>query len=514
MQPSQALRCNDMAFGDAQIKFARQAADQTYDALLGFFGDKGRPGALANSVASALAAVVMVVAVVLTVALGVIFTIGSQVAAIFLETLGEVRNDNQGALNPVMAAALGDLLGVEISADSIPQGGQGASNIPRMRAIGGLLHDLLKSEFGGDGSPESVDGAAAARAFTGFNINFSAGTAIISILGEMSSLGYFKEFREVGESVAENLGLGRLHRGALKPLVDTLVSKPYTRQLLAQYRQTRLSPEQYIHANIAGKLDGTVLQTHLAEGGYTDADIALLQDLLSTKPEPSVLGQLERAGRITRDAAIDILALQGYTRNDADGVMLAQQLARDASLQGAYIQEAYNLARDRHITESDFQGALDSIIMPESEKQLWAQRLSLHLLHPTKRISILQLAYLGERSQITDAEVDEWITAEGYDETDAALVHLYVLGKELDFDAAQRKKAISSLAAKARRLKALAAAADKAVAAAQKALLGATPDTEQRLQDALTAAESKAAAAHAAYDAAQAAADKAAGQSG
>jgi hypothetical protein len=501
-----------MAFGDAQVKFARDAADQTHEAVNSFLVDKIGKGATATIIASVAAALVMVVAVVLTVALGIIFTIGSQVAAIFLETLGEVRNDNQGALNPVMAAALGDLLGVEIGADSIPQGGQGADNIPRMRAIGGLLHDLLKREFGGDGTPDSVDGAAAARAFTGFNINFSAGTAIISILGEMSSLGYFKEFREVGESVAENLGLGRLHRGALKPLVDTLVSKPYTRQLLAQYRQTRLSPEQYVHGFGAGKVDGSALQTHLSEAGYTDADISLLQDLLPSRPEVSALAQLERAGRITRDAAINILTLQGYIPAEADALMLAQQLTRDASLQGAYIQEAYNLARDRHITEADFQGVLDSITMPESEKQLWSQRLSLHLLHPTKRISILQLAYLGERNQITDAEVDAWITAEGYDETDAQLIHLYVLGKELDYDATQRKKSASGLAAKARRLKALAAAADKAVAAASKALAGATPDTLAQLEAALQAAELKAQQAHAAYDAAQAAADAAANQ--
>lgn len=499
-----------MAFGDAQIKFAREAADQTYDAVLGFFGDKGRPGATANAIASALAAVVMAVAVILTVALGVIFTIGSQVAAIFLQTLGEVRNDNQAALNPVMAAALGDLLGIEIDAGSIPQGGQGADNIPRMRAIGGLLHDLLKREFGGDGTPDSVNGAAAARAFTGFNINFSAGTAIISILGEMSSLGYFKEFREVGESIAENLGLGRLHRGALKPLVDNLVTKPYNRELLAQYRQTRMTPEQYVRAATSGKIDNTAFHDNMAEAGYTDADIVTLQDLLQQKLGAGALAQLERAGRITREAANAILTTQGYALVDADGMMLSEQLHRDESLQTAYIQEAYNLARDRHITESDFQGVLNSITMAESEKQLWASRLSLHLLHPTKRISILQLAYLGERNQITDVEVDEWVTAEGYDEQDAALIHLYVLGKELDYDASQRKKSASALAAKARRLKAAAAAADKSAAAADKALAGSTPDTLQQLQDAADAAHARADAAHLAYDAAQAAADAAA----
>jgi len=451
-----------MPFPDDQIKFAQNAADQTHSGVLKFLSSKQGKGSVAWATANTLSAVVFSAVVIVTVVLGVIFRIGSQVAALFLETLGEVRNDNASGLNSVIAAALGDLLGVEISADSIPQGGQGAANIPRMVAVGGLLHDLLGAEFGGAGTPDGVDGAKAARAFTGFNVNFSAGASIIGILGEMSSLGYFKEFREVGESVAENLGLGRLHRGALKPLVDTLVTKPYTRQLLAKYRQTRLSPDQYVHYSIAGKLDIDTLKTHLSEAGYTDADIVILQDLLAKRLDVSSMAQLERAGRQTRDASIATLGLQGYAPVDADGLLVAQQLARDSALQAAYIGEAYSLARNRHLSESEFQGVLDSITMPESEKQLWAQRLSLHLLHPGKRISIAQLAYLGERNQITDVEVEAWVEAEGYDASDAGLISLYVLGKELDFSAAEAKKA--AVAAKA-----AATAAAKAAAAAAKA---------------------------------------------
>jgi hypothetical protein len=493
-----------MAFGDAQIKFARGAADQAHDAVLGFLSDKVGKSAGVYSVANTAA----------TVVLGVIFTIGSQVAALFLETLGEVRNDNQGALNPVMAAALGDLLGVEISADNIPQGGGGANNIPRMRAIGGLLHDLLKSEFGGNGTPESVDGAAAARAFTGFNINFSAGSAIISILGEMSSLGYFKEFREVGESVAENLGLGRLHRGALKPLVDTLVTKPYDRQLLAQYRQTRMTPQQYTDASEGGGLDSQAWHDHLAEAGYTDVDITILRDLLRKNHSAGDLNALVRYGLVTEDQAESILASKGWSPAKATEQMRVQALARVDTLQDAYIHEAFNLARDRHMSEADFQQQLDSTKLTEEEKQLWSQRLSIHLLHPGKRVSILQLVYLGEHNQITDTEVDAWVDAEGYTAEDAALIHLYVLGKELDFDHTQQLKVVKTLQAKARALKAKAAAADKAAAAADKALAGATDETLPALQAADDRAHAAADAAHLTYDQAQAAADAAANQAG
>jgi hypothetical protein len=451
-----------MALGDDQIKFARQSADKTYDSVLAFFGDKGKPGATATIIAGIMAALVLCTTVIVTVVLGLIFRAGSWVAAQFLNTLEEVRHDNQDALNSAIAAALSDLLSIPIDAADIPAGGDPQAQLQRARAVGTLLHELLETEFGGGNGPEGVDGQLAARAFSGFNINFNTGAAILSLLGEMGSLGYFKEFREVGELVAQGLSLGRLHRSALKPLVDNLIVHPYTRQLGAKYRQQRLSPEQYVRALLSGKIDTTAIQTHMTEAGYTDEDIVILQDLLTHKPDVGTLAQLERAGRITRDAANAILTTQGYALNDADGLMLSQQLARDESLQAAYIHEAFTLASKRHMGESEFQGVLDSITMPESEKQLWAQRLSLHLLHPGKRISIAQLAYLGERNQITDVEVDAWIEAEGYDAQDAGLISLYVLGKELDFAAAEKKKADAAAKAKA-------AADAKAAAAAAKA---------------------------------------------
>lgn len=499
-----------MAFGEDQIKFARESADSTYNAVLNFFGDNGGKGATATAIAGFMAALVLCSALIVTVVLGLVFRIGSQVAAIFLTTLEEVRHDNQDALNSAIAAAMSDLLSVQITGTDIPSGGDPQQQLERARVIGAKLHDLLITEFGGRGGPEGVDGALAARAFTGFNINFNTSAALLSVLTEMSSLGHFTEFREVGEMMAQGLSLGRLHRQALKPLIDNLIVHPYTRQLGAQYRQARLSAEQYIRADTGGKLTGTELHDHLAGMGHTDQDIALLQDLLTHKPDVSALAVLERSGRITREAANAVLTLQGYTTNDADGVMLAQQLARNESIQAQYVHDAFTLAITRHITESEFQGVLDTITMPESEKQLWAQRVSLHILHPTKRISILQLAYLGEHNQITDVEVDRWIEAEGYDAEDAAMIHLYVLGKELDFEGVQKKKNAAKLAAIARKLKAAAAAADKAAAAADKALLGATPDTEAALQAAADAAHARADAAHKAYDAAQLAADAAA----
>src|SRR5258708_11764868 len=236
---------SDMAFPDDQIKFARKAADQTRDAVLGFFNDHGGIGAGSTVTANPLSSVVLVLVVVITVIIGILFRIGSQVAALVLTTLEETRHDNQDSMNTLIAASMSDLLSVEITADDIPKGGNPGAQLDRARVIGGKLHDLLITEFGGGNGPDSVDGKKAARAFTGFNVNFSTGAALLSVLTEISTVGFIKEFREIGEQMAQGLSLGRLHRAALKPLIDALIVHPYTRQLGAEYRQTRLSEQEY-----------------------------------------------------------------------------------------------------------------------------------------------------------------------------------------------------------------------------------------------------------------------------
>lgn len=442
-----------------QISFAKEAADQTYNAVLGYFGGKGQAGFVATKTATVVASLVLVVAVVVSVVLGVIFRIGTQVTALFLVTMGEARKENQDGLNSLIAGAMTDLLGVEVTGNDIPAGGNPQQQVERAVVIGGKLIDLLTQEFGGNAGPSGVDGAKAARAFTGFNINFSTSAALLSIITEIESLGFLKQFREVGEQMAQSLGLGRLMRIALKPLMDHLVAKPYDRQLANQYRQQRMSEGNIIHADAAGMRDPAALHQDLSDKGYTDADQAALVQLLAKRAGLTDTLILVRGQRMQHDEAVTRIQQEGYSLVEASIIVDAAALNDQLTLQVSYVQEAYHLARDRHIDEAAFQQVLSSVFLPDAEMQIWSQRLSLHLSNPTKRISLAQLLYLGERSQVTDAEVDAWTTAEGYTLQDAALINLYVLGKELDFDTAAKKKATAATAAAA---KAAAAAAKAA----------------------------------------------------
>jgi hypothetical protein len=451
-----------MPFPDDQIKFARKAADTTRDAVLGFLTEHGSAQITAQTAANTLSSVVLVLVVVLTVAIGVVFRIGSQVASLVLITLEETRHDNQDAMNGLIAASMSDLLSVEITAEDIPKGGNPAQQLERARVIGAKLHDLLVTEFGGNSGPEGVDGQKAARAFSGFNINFNTSAALLSVLTEISTVGYIKEFREIGEMMSQGLSLGRLHRQALRPLIDHLITKPYDRQLGTQYRQTRLTDQQYVDAlmrgdtsevNVTGSvydipfnadpssvIDDATFRKHMAEKGYTDADIGIIINAQRAVPGATELEQAVRHGVVGPRFALDALCSTGLSPAFAKMKLRSIELTRTDAVQQHLVTDAFTLARSRHMDELAFQQVLDSTNLTEGEKQGWAARLSLALQHPTKRPTLGELIYLADRAQITQVEIDDWLEKSGYDPQSASIIDLYVLGKELDFDAAQAKK--------------------------------------------------------------------------
>ena len=81
------------------------------------------------------------------------------------------------------------------------------------------------------------------------------------------------EVREMGVEVAQNLGLGRLMRVALRPLVQTLVATPYQRELQAKYRTNLPAVAELTKAWHASRLEQSTVMTYLQEQGLTDVMI-------------------------------------------------------------------------------------------------------------------------------------------------------------------------------------------------------------------------------------------------
>jgi hypothetical protein len=182
------------------------------------------------------------------------------------------------------ATILEDLTGVPVDKDALKKSAFGSGRLAGMQTFGADLFNLLSKEFDPATGDLETPSAAPAQIFLGFLMNFAIRQGNIELLTSLIPEGFrFADgFRAYGELMAKNLGLGRLARRALTPLIQTKVADPLQMLLNAQYRPKRMGKEQAIKAFFRGTMTDAQLRKELAEEGYSDHR----QDLMVTDARP------------------------------------------------------------------------------------------------------------------------------------------------------------------------------------------------------------------------------------
>lgn len=215
----------------------------------------------------------------------------NEIASALDEVLGFVgkffllgQGEKNSAFYDLAGTILEDLTGVPVDKAALKSSTFGSGRIAGMQTFGADLYNLLAQEFAPkNGNLETPD-VAPAQIFLGFLMNFAIRQGNIEVLTSLlpEDIRVGDGFRAYGELMAKNLGLGRLARMALKPLVTTLVADPLQNSLNAQYRPKRLPKEQAIKAFWRGAISEAQMRKELAEEGYTDAR----QDWMITDARP------------------------------------------------------------------------------------------------------------------------------------------------------------------------------------------------------------------------------------
>jgi hypothetical protein len=410
--------------------------------------DIGIPKVLSVGPVITITCFVLILPAALAVVVQGILGVGTFFAVQVLTLIGKVRTENADDFNKVIGAALSEFLGTEIDGSTLP-GGKGPGGIgARMQAIGGALHDTLLREMTGSSEITPDEGTANARRFSGFAINFATASAFIAILTECESLGFLKEFRELGVETAEALGLGRLQRLALQPLIRNLIQQPYDLALRKQFRPDRLGESQIVRALRAGQLQDAQARDMLAEKGYRDSDIDLLIADLTGKLPVSEIYTLLRNGDFTEQQAIDRLSNQGMDPDDAKLILKALSESRADSQLGSILSDLEAAYVDRFIDSATFTNVLSKLPLSDDEESMYRVRVGLQQEVPRKRITFAQLT-TGVIEGIVDfTYVDEWLAAEGYSDQDQLVLTYEILQKlKTAEDKAKAKQHLTTKAA-------------------------------------------------------------------
>jgi hypothetical protein len=373
-----------------------------------------------NAIAGAMGALVSVVLVIVGLLIGVVVSIGAPLVTIFLRVLTKTRTETVKEQVEISAAVLSEFLATEIDPAHLKMGKSKDETIAAAQAIGKAMLDRLTTEFVPQGKVTPESGEAAAQTFVGYGVNFAVQNTMISTLADAISFHLLEDFRELGVEVAQNMGLGRLVRQALRPLIRNSIEQPYDRALKARYRQDQIADDSYVKAWFRGAIDETELRSQLAQKGYSERDIDLMIfELAERLPDKDLLAML-RYGLISEDTVIQKMVARGIIEPQARDTLTAQKLTRQDDQWSAYLGVIINQATHRRLPLDEFNKLLDRFPYLDEEKQIIREQVGQELEIPTSFLTWSEVVTAFENGIIDLDYVDNWLVREGYgpDDTD------------------------------------------------------------------------------------------------
>jgi hypothetical protein len=403
------------------------AAKQAFWGMWWLLKDAGAPDGLAWVFGIAVGSIVGAGGALGAVALWLLKHVGAEFAIDVLQLVDEARKAIDPTVAVMSVAVLNELLGTDFTADHLATGEDVAAHLARASEVGGLFHSQLIGEFKADGDVTPEAGVAAAKRMTGFLVNFGTATALISIAGDLASFGKFEQFRELGVEVARNLGLGRMHRQVMKPLINTLISAPYQWFLNQQFHPTQFKAPDLVNPFTQELMPHDAIFKALDLEGFSQDKIELLIKLHSKKRPLADLELFDRYGIVPRDETLNAMRELGYPDDISEVVLEAVDLHRADAALAKLVDTAETSVVDGHLTLDDFSALLDALPLGHHEKAFRLKALDYKSKSPHAHLTTAQAQKAFEEGIWTLDDLSAYFTARGYSATDNATLQLITL---------------------------------------------------------------------------------------
>lgn len=362
-------------------------------------------------------------------AISIIIGILDEVMAQVLKLFEAAQGEKNAGFYDLAAKVIQDLTGAEVDAEALKQSTFGSGRLAGMEALGGDLYDLLQKEFEpASGDLEAGDDAPAKK-FLGFLMNFAIRQGnvetILSLIPE--EYRFVDGIREYGELMAKNLGLGRMARRALQPLIQILVADPLMYKLQEDFRPKRIGATPAIKKFFRTPDFEAQMRKELGQEGYTDARIDdLITDLRPELSERQLIDYLFRFGDVTTTIGSTTtltirqrLAQRGFSPDDVEKqISLQRPVLKESEIALLFTNGVMD-----HETASAYMGKLG---YDSDTAELALRAHSLQHQH-AKRIGLGELKKAFHNNVIDLLELGAALTAQGYSDSDKQIITLDLL---------------------------------------------------------------------------------------
>jgi hypothetical protein len=351
------------------------------------------------------------------------------IIAVMTTLLTAAQGEHNSGFYDLAAKVVEDLTGVPVDAAQLKQSTFGSGRLTGMETLGGNIFDLLQKEFAPNGTLNPDQGLAAAKTFLGFLMNFSIRQGNVETILSMIPEEYrcVEGIREYGELMAKNLGLGRMARRALAPLIQTTIADPLTWKLNLMYRPKMMAEAQMIRRFFRDPSTKDRMTADLQKLGYPDETIAdLIADLQALLPERDMIEYAFRFGNVQSTVsgapALDTKAAlmeRGYTSDDADRLIA---VTRPILKENEIALLVVNGAMDQttalsHMAQLGYDEATAQLaLQAHTFSHLHAHRLGLGVLKKMLHDNVIDVLEFGAH-----------LSAQGYSQEDINLLQLEFL---------------------------------------------------------------------------------------
>lgn len=327
------------------------------------------------------------------VAKGQTIAAGAAVAASpgYMEQVGQFaekgKTEIERLLGTGMALLVAEILGVEVSPSKLFADTADPEKSVLGEAIGGVAMNM----FRGPAGPLEPGDEGAKRFIGTLSHIIVHGWAEGIILERMSALGGFahgaEALADLGKEIVQGLGLSRIARTALRPLVRATIATPLEWHANKTYRPALVAPATAIGQFQSGLWSLEQMLEELARAGYDDTRITALINEQRKLLSPADVNQLVSRGFWTADEGRQHLRLIGYDAEIADLVLRIEGTRRIEQQDNALASALITAYAQRDIEDAAIEGSLDKFDFPATEKAF-----VLELAHTRRALNVHQLS--------------------------------------------------------------------------------------------------------------------------
>jgi hypothetical protein len=404
---------------------------------------------------------------------GFLLKILNEVALFVVSVILKEQNQTSPQVQEAMKLAIGDTFGVNVPGgvfQSISDAGQRG---PLAKSVGEAVLKSISGELTPSAEAGIAPGTSRAEAWLTNMVGMGMESWLQQFTFEIFSLGQLNSGGELKDKLVADLGLGRISRQVLRPVVSAYIEEPFTQKLNLSHRPKLLSPAQAVKQFTRGVWTREQLDFELGKQGWSAGRIEAMINDHTIRLSVGDVHTLINSQSMTQEQGEQYLRDNGYDAITAARALASDEVTQVRPLYRQVVNEWMNAFVDGITTQSEFYAVVDSTPLPANEKEIVKTLALSKRQFRVKQISSSQMANIVREGLATIQDYRNTLLSEGYSLSDAKTLELYLLLQmKEDSDARSAREAREREAEVKKAEREAAAAAKRAAEVARLAFKG------------------------------------------